>query len=202
MLYLYDIPEKLNVKSIAIDTESMGLSIHKDRLCLVQLCDESGKTYLIHFKEPIFDNSPNLVSLLSDEKIIKIFHYGRFDIAMLMNSFNIFIKNVFCTKIASRIARSYTNKHGLKDVCKELLNIELNKDEQTSYWGNTTLTKSQCDYARNDVIHLHAIKDKLFDMIIREKRYDLLKACLDFLPYRAHMDIIGGESFDVFPYKC
>lgn len=201
MIYLYDLPEKLNTKSVAIDTETMGLCITRDRLCLIQICDDLGKTYLIHFKEPTFDRSPNLLALLKDENILKIFHYARFDVTVLMYTFKIFIKNIFCTKIASRLSRTYTNKHSLKELCKEILNIELNKDEQTSYWGSDSLNEKQINYARNDVLYLHSLKDKLLQMNQKENRTDLLNACNTFLPFRAQMDILAGENFDVFPYK-
>ncbi len=189
-----------NISSIAIDTEAMGLSLHRDRLCLVQIYTNDSQTYLIHFPKPIFDKSPNLKHVLTNPQILKIFHYGRFDMAILMKSFDIKIHHVFCTKIASRLARTFTDKHSLKDLCKELLNVELQKNEQTSDWGGN-LNHKQLKYASNDVIYLQQIKDILQKMLIRENRLDMAQACFDFLTTRAYMDIVAGENFDVFPYK-
>jgi len=201
LFFEYDISMILNdISSVAIDTEAMGLSLHRDRLCLVQLHKNDDVTYLIHFPKPIFDQSPNLKNILKNPKILKIFHYGRFDMAILMKSFDTKINNVFCTKIASRLARTFTDKHSLKDLCKELLKVNIEKNEQTSDWGGE-LNQKQLKYAVNDVLYLHQIKDLLQKMLEREDRLDIAQACFDFLPTRAYMDIVAGENFDVFPYK-
>jgi ribonuclease D len=201
LFFEYDIPMILDdISSVAIDTEAMGLSLHRDRLCLVQLHKNDGATYLIHFPKPIFDQSPNLKNILKNPKILKIFHYGRFDMAILIKSFDTKINNVFCTKIASRLARTFTDKHSLKDLCKELLKVNIEKNEQTSDWGGE-LNQKQLKYAVNDVLYLHQIKDLLQKMLEREDRLDIAQACFDFLPTRAYMDIVAGENFDVFPYK-
>lgn len=201
-LYQYDLPDSLSFsESVAIDTEAMGLKNHRDRLCLVQISDGDGECHLVQFSQPHFDKAVNLKRLLQNKKITKIFHFGRFDIAILMHSFKIKIENVYCTKIASRFVRTFTDRHGLKDLCKELLNVDISKQEGTSDWGALNLTKDQLRYAATDVLHLHKLKNKLDEMLEREGRTELAKACFDFLPYRAEMDLLGGETFDVFPHR-
>lgn len=201
IFYTYDLPEDLPVSSIAIDTEAMGLKLHRDRLCVVQIADENGNINIIHFPRPEFDKSPNLIKLLTDKSIEKIFHYGRFDIAILMYSFNISIENVFCTKIASYLSRTYTEKHGLSDLCKTFLGIKLEKIQQTSDWGQENLTGLQKKYAAGDVIYLHEIKQKLVSLLKRENRMELAQKCFEFLPHKCKLDIMAGEDFDVFAYK-
>jgi ribonuclease D len=202
LLHTYDLPDHVNFSgSIAIDTEAMGLRLYRDRLCVVQIADEKGQVHLVHFPEPIFDQSPNLKKVLQDPLIKKILHYARFDMTILMYSFNMVMKNIFCTKIASYLVRTYTEKHGLADLCKTLLGVNLAKKEQTSDWGRSTLTAAQKNYASCDVIYLHALKEKLEELLRREKRCDLAQACFQFLPHRCQLDIMAGEGFDVFSYK-
>ena len=200
--YLNDIPSDLVfLDSIAIDTEAMGLKNHRDRLCAVQLSTGDKHCHVVHFPKAEFEKAVNLKRVLQNEMIKKIFHYARFDVAILMHTFGIKIENIYCTKIASRLVRTYTSRHGLKDLCKDLLAVELSKQEQTSDWGALELTKEQLNYAATDVLHLHALKDILDQLIIRENRVELVQACFEFLPYRAQMDLLVGEAFDVFPYQ-
>lgn len=201
-LSTYDLPADLSFSPlVAIDTEAMGLRPHRDRLCVVQVCFGSEDVYLVHFPTRNFDGSPRLKALLTDASIQKIFHYGRFDIALLMHSFNISISNVYCTKIASRLTRSYTGRHGLKDLCKELLGVEISKEEQSSDWGAPELTPQQQAYAAKDVLYLHALKEKMDARLVRENHQNLAQACFDFLPYRCQMDLMGGDNYDLFPYQ-
>jgi ribonuclease D len=202
-LHQYDLPDSfIASEAIAIDTEAMGLLPHRDRLCVVQLSNGDGDCHLVQFQSRIFDKSPNLIKMLTDKKIQKIFHYARFDVGLLSHSFGITMENIYCTKIASRLTRTYSNKHGLKDLCKELLGVELSKQEQTSDWGQPVLTKEQQTYAATDVLHLHALRDKLNVVLERESRSDLAKVCFAFLPTRAQFDREAGENFDIFSYKC
>ncbi len=201
-LHTYDLPEDVVFKgSLAIDTEAMGLKNYRDRLCLVQLSAGDGVCHLVHFPEPHFKDSPHLKKVLRDSSLLKIFHYARFDVAILMHSFHVELTSLYCTKIASRLVRTYSNRHGLKDLCKELLGIELSKQEQTSDWGASTLTSEQLKYAATDVLHLHSLKQRLDVLLEREKRTSLAKACFDFLPHRAYLDLIAGENFDILSYN-
>lgn len=198
----YDLPESFVPSSyIAIDTEAMGLIYHRDRLCLVQLTNGDGDIYLIHFPTNDYKKSPKLVSLLTDANVTKIFHFARFDVGILQYSFNIVMKNIFCTKIASRLVRTYTNRHGLKDLCRDLLKIELSKEEQTSDWGAVELSKRQQEYAANDVVYLHQLQRVLESLLIRENRQIIAAECFKFLPTRAHLDIEAGESYDIFSHS-
>ena len=199
--YKNDLP--LNVKfgdSIAIDTETMGLNINNDRLCLVQISDENGNCHIIQFLKNSY-NAPNLKKILNDKKILKIFHYARFDIAVIKKNLKVMCEPIYCTKIASKLARTFTDRHGLKDLCKDLLKIDINKNNQTSDWGNDTLTQSQIEYAANDVLYLHEIKNKLDKMIKREGKYEIAKSCFKFLPTRAEFDLIGWQEKDIFQHK-
>jgi ribonuclease D len=199
--YKNDLPSTVKFeKSVAIDTEAMGLLPHRDRLCLVQLADSEGNVYLVQMER---DNkcSPHLKKLLEDESIQKIFHYARFDVALLMYTFKININNIYCTKIASKLCRTYTSHHGLKNLCKDLLNVELSKVEQTSDWGSENLTDEQKGYAAKDVLYLHALKQILDDLLKRENRLDLAHQCFDFLPVRARLDLLSGEQFDIFSHQ-
>tara|TARA_B100001093_G_scaffold276093_1_gene263864 strand:- start:1292 stop:1906 length:615 start_codon:yes stop_codon:yes gene_type:complete len=184
---------------VAIDTEAMGLDPARDRLCLIQIFDGKNDCHIVQLENSNTD-SPNLIKLLNDEKIQKIFHYARFDMAALKHALKIDVKNVYCTKIASKIARTYTNNHGLKDLCKELLSIEISKKQQSSDWGNSNLSKEQIAYAANDVIYLHQIKNKLDEMLVREDRELLVDACLSFLPTRVDLDLRGWEN-DIFSHS-
>jgi ribonuclease D len=200
-LYTYDIPDDVNLGgSIAIDTETMGLCCHRDRLCLIQISTGEGNCYLVHFPEPDFSKSTNLVNALEDDSTEKIFHYGRFDLAVLIQSFKINIKNVYCTKIASKLVRTYTDKHSLKHLCSDLLGVSLDKTEQSSDWGAPTLSPEQLNYAGSDVVYLHNLKEKLDALLVREGRMELAKACFEFLPYRAMLDLMVADNFDIFSH--
>lgn len=199
-LYKNDLDDGIVFKgNVAIDTEAMGLDPARDRLCLIQIFDGETDCHMVQFENSNTD-SPNLIKLLNDEKIEKIFHYARFDMAALKHALKIDVKNVYCTKIASKIARTYTNNHGLKDLCKELLGVEISKKQQSSDWGNSNLSKEQIAYAANDVIYLHQIKDRLDEMLVREDRQLLVEACLSFLPTRVDLDLRGWES-DIFSHS-
>ena len=199
-LYKNDLDDGIVFKgNVAIDTEAMGLDPARDRLCLIQIFDGETDCHMVQFENSNTD-SPNLIKLLNDEKIEKIFHYARFDMAALKHALKIDVKNVYCTKIASKIARTYTNNHGLKDLCKELLGVEISKKQQSSDWGNSNLSKEQIAYAANDVIYLHQIKDRLDEMLIRENRQLLVDACLSFLPTRVDLDLRGWEN-DIFSHS-
>ncbi len=178
-LYENDLPENvITGDSVAIDTETLGLNIFSDRLCLVQISTGDGTAHIVKFSdENRYAKAKNLIKLLEDESIEKIFHFARFDICILNKSFGINIKNVYCTKIASKLARTYTDRHGLKELCRELIGIEISKHEQTSYWGDTDLRQEQLKYAANDVLYLHRIKEKLNYMLVREGRLDICKEC-------------------------
>ena len=188
---------------ITIDTETLGLNIKRDRLCLIQLRNESNKKiYLIKFDQNISPaKSKNIKSLLEDKSLTKIFHYARFDMAVLKENLNINVKNVFCTKIASKLTRTYTSKHGLKDLVKEILNVELDKTEQTSDWSQKKLTKQQIQYAMNDVIYLSDLKKHLETKLLEAKRLKTFKSILNFLETRVELDLMGWENTDIFAHK-
>ena len=188
---------------ITIDTETLGLNIKRDRLCLIQLRNESNKkVYLIKFDKDISPaNSKNIKSLLEDKSLTKIFHYARFDIAVLKENLNINVRNVFCTKIASKLTRTYSSKHGLKDLVKEILNIELDKTEQTSDWSQKKLTKQQIQYAMNDVIYLSDLKKNLEAKLLEAKRLKTFKSIMNFLDTRVELDLMGWENTDIFAHK-
>tara|TARA_Y100000590_G_scaffold435574_1_gene555157 strand:+ start:511 stop:1122 length:612 start_codon:yes stop_codon:yes gene_type:complete len=195
-----DLPENVKFNnSVAIDTETMGLNPLRDRLCLVQLTNGKGLCHLIKF-DSNHRNAKNLVKILKNNKIQKIFHYARFDVAVLNHTFNIDIQNIYCTKITSKLVRTFTDKHGYKDLCKELLNVQISKTEQTTDWGKPKLTLSQQKYAANDVYYLHKIKEELDKMLKREKRIDLAKACFDFIRYRTKLDLEGWSNQDIFSH--
>ena len=199
-LYKNDLDDGIVFKgNVAIDTEAMGLDPARDRLCLIQIFDGETDCHMVQFENSNTE-SPNLIKLLNDENIQKIFHYARFDMAALRHALKIDVKNVYCTKIASKIARTYTNNHGLKDLCKELLGVEISKKQQSSDWGNSNLSKEQIAYAANDVIYLHQIKDKLDEMLVREDRQLLVDSCLSFLPTRVELDLRGWEN-DIFSHS-
>ena len=199
-LYKNDLDDGIVFRgNVAIDTEAMGLDPARDRLCLIQIFDGETDCHMVQFENSNTE-SPNLIKLLNDENIQKIFHYARFDMAALRHALKIDVKNVYCTKIASKIARTYTNNHGLKDLCKELLGVEISKKQQSSDWGNSNLSKEQIAYAANDVIYLHQIKNKLDEMLVREDRQLLVDACLSFLPTRVELDLRGWEN-DIFSHS-
>ena len=185
---------------VAIDTETMGLNPWRDRLCLVQLSRGDGSADLVQIG-PDDRSAPNLVKLLADPTVLKLFHYGRFDIAVLAHRFGVFTGPVYCTKIASRLVRTYTDRHGLKDLTRELLGIEVSKQQQSSDWGAADLTDAQCAYAASDVLHLHALKARLDVTLEREGRTEVAKACFDFLPHRARLDLAGWPDIDIFAHS-
>lgn len=184
--------------SVAVDTETMGLNPFRDRLCLLQLCDAAGNVHLVNFAPHAF-HAPNLTALMTDETVTKIFHFARFDLAAIKNALDVLPYPLYCTKIASMLVRTYTDKHGLKELCKELLGIELNKTAQSSDWGSEGLSTDQQEYAAQDVVHLHALRDKLNYMLAREERTLLFDACVDFLPTRAVLDLSGWDK-DIFAH--
>jgi ribonuclease D len=185
---------------IAVDTEAMGLNNKRDRLCVVQLSDGNGDAHLVTFIPGKYE-APNLRMLLSDTSRVKIFHFARFDLSIMRQYLGIRVAPVYCTRTASRLARTYTDKHGYKDICKELLGVDISKQQQSSDWGMHTLSPEQIDYAASDVLHLHKLRDKLDSMLAREGRHELLSACLDFLPYRAELDLAGWENDDIFAHS-
>ncbi|MBR0755809.1 ribonuclease D [Bradyrhizobium jicamae] len=186
--------------SVAIDTETMGLHPHRDRLCVVQMSNGDGTADVIQIPKGHTD-SPNLKALLGNPEITKIFHFARFDVAVLFHTFGVMPQPVYCTKIASRLCRTYTDRHGLKDLVREVLNVELSKQQQSSDWGATALSEAQLAYAASDVLHLHALRDKLDVMLAREGRTELARSCFDFLPSRARLDLDGWEAEDIFAHS-
>ncbi len=199
-LHKGDIPSGLTFgKSVAIDTETMGLNPARDRLCLIQLSAGDGTVHLVQFAPGQYD-APNLKAMLSDRSIEKIYHFARFDIASIKAYLGVDATPVYCTKIASRLARTFTDRHSLKELCKELLNIEMSKQQQSSDWGAATLTSEQLAYAASDVLHLHKIKDKLNVMLEREGRTHLAKATFEFLPSRTALDLGGWPDVDIFAH--
>ena len=198
--YQNDIPAGLNFgNSIAIDTETQGLLLQRDRLCLIQLSDGNGDAHLVQFKANQFE-APNLRKVLNDPRSVKIFHFARFDIAAIKAYLGITCSPVFCTRIASRLTRTYTEKHGLKDICAELLGIEISKQQQQSDWANAELTNEQQEYAASDVLYLHQLMKILNDRLIRENRADIAQACFDFLPFQAELDLEGWGDVDIFAH--
>ena len=186
--------------AVAIDTETMGLDPHRDRLCVVQLSPGDGSADVVQIA-PGAKDAPNLKKLLADPGKLKIFHFARFDIAVLYHAFGVMPAPLFCTKVASRLARTYTDKHGLKDVTRELLGIDLSKQQQSSDWGSSTLSEAQVAYAASDVLHLHALREKLDVLLTRENRGELAKACFEFLPTRAKLDLAGWGAEDIFSHS-
>ncbi|MFN7039117.1 MAG: ribonuclease D [Alphaproteobacteria bacterium] len=198
--YKGDLPDNFKLDGdIAIDTEAMGLNNYRDRLCVVQISNGNGDAHLVHFPNAVY-NAPNLYKLFSDHTTTKIFHFARFDLAIIKHYLNISIDNVYCTKIASKIARTYTDRHGLKDLCNELLGVQISKQQQTSDWGAPELTKEQQEYAANDVFHLHKLKNKLDELLIRENRKELAYSCFKFLPTRINLDLAGWAELDIFSH--
>jgi ribonuclease D len=186
--------------AIAIDTETLGLIPRRDRLCVVQLSPGDGTADIIQIAKGQTE-APNLVEMLADPIRQKIFHFGRFDIAVLFHTFGVTATPVFCTKIASRLIRTYTDRHGLKDNLKELLDIDVSKVQQSSDWAAETLTQAQLEYAASDVLHLHALRQKLTDRLVRDGRWDMATACFEFLPTRAKLDLLGWEETDIFAHS-
>lgn len=189
-----------SASEVAIDSETMGLRLGRDPLCVVQLSDGQGDAHVVQLRRPEYD-CPNLKRLLTDPAVTKLFHFGRFDIAMFYLHLGVVTAPVYCTKIASKLARTYTDRHGLKDVTKELLGVDLSKAQQSSDWGQDKLSDDQVAYAASDVLHLHALKARLDEMLTREGRDGLAKACFEFLPHRALLDVAGWEDVDIFAHS-
>lgn len=199
-LHKGDLPDGLSLgKAIAIDSETMGLDLARDRLCLLQLSAGDGVCHLVQFARGNYD-APNLKALLSDPTITKIFHFARFDLAAIRRYLGVDCSPVYCTKIASKLIRTYTDRHGLKDLCRELLGAEISKQQQSSDWGAAELSKDQLAYAASDVLYLHDLRARLDAMLVREGRDGLAKACFDFLPARAALDIAGWHDIDIFAH--
>ena len=200
-LHRGDLPDLSRYKdSVAIDTETMGLNPHRDRLCVVQMSNGDGSADVIQIPKGHTD-APNLKALLGNPNITKIFHFARFDLAALYNAFGVMPQPVYCTKIASRLTRTYTDRHGLKDLVREVLNIDLSKQQQSSDWGSSSLSEAQLAYAASDVLHLHGLRERLDAMLAREGRTELAKACFEFLPTRARLDLDGWDAEDIFAHS-
>ncbi|MDF0496184.1 ribonuclease D [Bradyrhizobium yuanmingense] len=186
--------------AVAIDTETMGLNPHRDRLCVVQLSPGDGSADVVQIPKGHTD-APNLKALLANPGVTKIFHFARFDVAVLYQTFGVMTGPIYCTKIASRLTRTYTDRHGLKDLVREVLNIDLSKQQQSSDWGSDSLSEPQLAYAASDVLHLHALRERLDAMLVREGRSQLAQACFDFLPTRALLDLQGWAEEDIFAHS-
>jgi ribonuclease D len=200
-VYQNDLPDGLDLGSmVAIDCETMGLHPHRDRLCVVQLSAGDGHAHLVQIARGQTE-APNLCRLLEDPDVLKLFHYGRFDIAAMLNAFGALTAPVYCTKIASRLIRTYTDRHGLAKLLQELLSTDISKQQQSSDWGAPKLTKAQIDYAASDVLHLHRLRDALNVMLEREGRMEMAQACYDFLPMRAKLDLDGWPDTDIFAHS-
>jgi ribonuclease D len=195
-----DLPDGLSFgASVAVDSETMGLKLGRDRLCVVQLSAGDGDAHLVQLKPPY--DAPNLKRLLADPAVLKIFHFGRFDIAMFALNLGVETRPVYCTKIASKLARTYTDRHGLKDLAREVLGVELSKAQQSSDWGAAALSPEQQAYAASDVLYLHDLMTRLDAMLERDGRTALARACFDFLPFRARLDVAGWEDVDIFAHS-
>lgn len=200
-LHKGDLPDDLDLGTIvAIDCETMGLNPHRDRLCLVQLSAGDGDAHLVQIAKGQTE-APNLSKLLTDPAVLKLFHYGRFDIAAMFHAFGALAAPVYCTKIASRMTRTYTDRHGLKNLTQELIGVDISKQQQSSDWGAEKLTKAQMDYAASDVLYLHRLREVLNERLEREGRTDLAQACFDFLPNRALLDLQGWPDTDIFAHS-
>jgi len=188
-------------QALAVDTETMGLVTHRDRLCVVQISDGSGDEHLVRFAPGSDYDAPNLTAILADESRVKLYHYARFDLAAIQYYLGVTAAPVFCTKIASKLVRTYTDRHGLKNLVSELLDADMSKQQQSSDWGGPELNQAQREYAASDVRFLHALRDELSTRLEREGRTELAQACFDFLPARAALDIIGWENQDIFSHN-
>ena len=196
-----DLPDGLDLGAVvAVDSEAMGLNLNRDALCVIQLSAGDGDAHVVRLDRPAYD-CPNLKRLLTDPAVLKIFHYGRYDIAMIARYLGVITGSVYCTKIASRLVRTYTDRHGLKDLTKELLGIDISKAQQSSDWGAPKLSPEQVSYAASDVLNLHALKARLDVMLAREGRTELAQACFDFLPQRATLDLAGWDGVDIFAHS-
>lgn len=201
-LYKGDLPDSLDFGSeVAVDTETQGLHLHRDRLCVVQLSSGDGDAHLVQLSEDDYSTAKNLKSLMENSSVTKIFHFARFDVAIMQKYLGINVAPIFCTKIASKLVRTYTDRHGLKDLTRELLGIDMDKRQQSSDWAAETLSEDQQAYAASDVYHLHKMKDKLSEMLIRENRMETAQSCFDFLGTRAKLDLMGWIDNDIFAHK-
>jgi len=199
-IYKGDLPDDVVLgNKIAIDTETMGLNLKRDKLCLIQFSSGDGNAHLVQINEN-YKHSPNICKILKDKKVLKIFHYARFDVAVLLNKFEILTEPIYCTKIASKLVRTFTERHGLKNLVSDLLSIDISKSQQSSDWGRAKLTEEQINYAATDVLYLHQIKDVLDEMLVREKRRSLAEKCFEFVPFRAKLDLNGWENNDIFSH--
>ncbi len=202
VVYLHqgDLPDAVAFNgAVAVDSETLGLSLVRDPLCLVQLSDGGGEAHLVQLDRARYE-APNLKRVLADTQVLKLFHFARFDIAMFMRDLSVICTPVYCTKIASKLVRTYTDKHGLKDLTKEVLGRDISKDQQSSDWGAPELSDAQLAYAASDVLHLHALKQRLDSMLAREGRTEIAQSCFDFLPARAALDLAGWENVDIFAH--
>lgn len=199
-LYQNDLPDGLDLGPVvAIDCETMGLNPHRDRLCVIQMSGGDGNAHLVQVSKGQTE-APNLCRMLADPNVLKLFHFGRFDIAAMYNAFGTLTAPVYCTKIASKLVRTYTDRHGLKNLLEHLLKVDISKYQQMSDWGAPELTKAQLDYAASDVLYLHKLREKLDVMLAREGRTDIAKSCFDFLPTRAKLDLAGWPETDIFSH--
>lgn len=199
-LYKNDLPDGLKLGPVvAIDCETMGLNPHRDRLCLVQMSDGDGNAHLVQVEKGQTE-APNLARMLEDPDVLKLFHFGRFDIAAMYHAFGALAAPVFCTKIASKLVRTYTDRHGLRNLCQELLNVDISKMQQSSDWGASKLTDAQMTYAASDVLYLHRLKEIFETRLEREGRTEIAQACFDFLPTRAKLDLAGWPEIDIFSH--
>ena len=200
-IYKGDLPDGLDMGPIvAIDCETMGLNPKRDRLCVVQLSSGDGHAHLVQVAKGQ-TVAPNLCRMLEDPNVLKLFHFGRFDIAAMKAAFGVVTAPVYCTKIASRMTRTYTDRHGLKNLLQELLSVDISKQQQSSDWGAEQLSKAQVEYAASDVLHLHRLRERLNEMLIREDRMELAQSCFDFLPTRAELDLAGWPESDIFAHS-
>lgn len=200
-LHQGDLPDDLDLGAIvAIDCETMGLNPHRDRLCVVQLSAGDGDAHLVQIAKGQSE-APNLTRLLADPAVLKLFHYGRFDIAAMYNAFGVLTAPVYCTKIASKMVRTYTDRHGLKNLTQDLIGVDISKQQQSSDWGAAKLSKAQIDYAASDVLYLHRLRQALNDRLDREGRSELAQSCFDFLPTRALLDLEGWPDSDIFAHS-
>ena len=206
-LYRDDLPEGLDLGPVvAVDTETMGLNPHRDRLCLVQLSSGDGSAHLVQVVPEALGgrgyDCPNLKRLLADTGVVKLMHFARFDVGVLQHCLGITVAPIRCTKIAAKLVRTFTDRHGLRDLCRELLGVEISKQQQTSDWGAAELTPEQLSYAASDVLHLHALWSRLEALLVREGRYELAEACFAFMPARTRLDLLGYEEPDIFAHRA
>ncbi|WP_085903827.1 ribonuclease D [Kiloniella majae] len=200
-LHQTDLPDGIDFgTSVAVDSETMGLNLSRDRLCLIQLSAGDGVCHLVQFKDGNFD-APNLRALFTNQDVTKIFHFARFDLAAIERYLGVTCNPVYCTKIASKLIRTYTDRHGLKELCRELLSVDISKQQQSSDWGSPDLSEDQLRYAASDVLYLHRMVKILDERLAREGRSEMAKACFDFLPWRAKLDIAGWDETDIFAHS-